>query len=65
MRCENCPQYSSEPLWNRCEITGAECFNTINNCDLVNEDGSDNGKFDEIVTFVNHLSTVAYESENE
>ena len=41
MRCEKCPQYRSEPLWNRCEITGAECFYTVDNCDLVDDDGND------------------------
>lgn len=64
MRCEKCPQYRIEPLWNRCEITDAECFYTLDDCDLVDDDGNDNGKFDEILALHNHLSSVSTESED-
>lgn len=48
MKCFNCKQYKSDSLWNHCNITGAECFPMVEDCDLVDENGNDNGRFDQI-----------------
>ena len=54
MKCLSCPHYESRGMttgdaWNRCNITGAEYFFTQDNCDLVDENVRDNGKFDELM----------------
>ena len=46
MKCENCKQYKSAPLWNKCNLTGIECFQTIDNCYLVDDEGNDTGEYD-------------------
>jgi len=41
---------STGEAWNRCGITEAEYFRTKDeNCPYVDEDGNDNGKFDELM----------------
>ena len=55
MICFCCPHYESSGMstgeaWNRCGITEAEYFRTEDeNCPYVDEDGNDNGKFDELM----------------
>ena len=51
MRCENCKQYESYGMttgdaWNHCKISGAEYYSTDFNCDLVDENGEDNGNYE-------------------
>ena len=41
---------STGEAWNRCGITEAEYFRTEDkNCPYVDENGNDNGKFDELM----------------
>ena len=55
MICFYCPHYESSGMstgeaWNRCGITEAEYFCTEDtNCPYVDENGNDNGKFDELI----------------
>lgn len=42
MKCSDCLYYYSEYMFNRCELTGAECFCKSQDCDLVNDDGTVN-----------------------
>ena len=49
MKCTRCKQYTSGLAGNRCAITGDEYFAIQFNCDLVDESGNDNGKFDELM----------------
>lgn len=44
MRCYECKYYKSGLNWNTCMLTGAEYFPPLNNCKLVNDDGSINEK---------------------
>ena len=50
MKCEYCKQYKSAPLWNKCNLTGSECFYTIDNCHLVDDEGNDTGEFDRLLS---------------
>ena len=45
MDCAHCKQYESSYMFNRCNITGDECFFKVDNCDLVDENGEDNGRW--------------------
>ena len=55
MICFCCPHYESSEMstgeaWNRCGITEAEYFRTEDKCcPYVDDDGNDNGKFDELM----------------
>ena len=55
MICFCCPHYESSGMstgeaWNRCGITEAEYFRTEDKCcPYVDENGNDNGKFDELM----------------
>lgn len=55
MICFCCPHYESSGMstgeaWNRCGITEAEYFRTEDKiCPYVDDDGNDNGKFDELM----------------
>lgn len=55
MICFLCKHYEPSGMttgeaWNRCGITGAEYFRTEDeNCSYVDENGNDNGKFDELM----------------
>lgn len=42
MNCFNCDRYFSSATFNRCAITECECFRPIDNCTLINDDGSVN-----------------------
>jgi hypothetical protein len=42
MKCNKCEYYESNPTWNRYNLTESECFHTVQDCDLVNEDGTVN-----------------------
>lgn len=42
LKCFNCPYYKSAYMYNSCDITGDEYFSQLENCDLVNNDGSIN-----------------------
>lgn len=42
MKCRNCPYYKESYLWNSCGVTGGECFRQIDDCTLVNNDGTIN-----------------------
>jgi hypothetical protein len=42
MRCRDCPFYKEGYLWNGCGITGDEYFHMQDDCDFVNNDGSQN-----------------------
>lgn len=42
MKCYECEYYRTEPTWNACSITMSECFRAIDDCALVNDDGSIN-----------------------
>mgnify|MGYP001084198434 CR=1 FL=1 len=42
MNCMNCPYYKTGYMYNACSLTEAECFNTLTNCTLVNDDGTIN-----------------------
>ena len=51
MKCDNCKQYESRGMttggaWNHCKITGAEYYLTGFECDLVDENGEDNGNYE-------------------
>lgn len=50
MKCEKCKQYATSLLWNKCYLTGAECFCTIDNCTLVDDEGNDTGEFDRLLS---------------
>ncbi|MCF2651832.1 hypothetical protein [Anaeromassilibacillus senegalensis] len=39
MKCENCKYYHTSYLFNRCGLTGDECFMPQVDCTLVDEDG--------------------------
>jgi len=48
MKCLECPNFSSAPLWNKCGITGTEYFMPVDeDCPYVDENGKDNGRFKE------------------
>ena len=38
MKCIECDFYKSGSQWNCCGLDGAECFHTILDCTLVNDD---------------------------
>ena len=40
MKCIDCPHYTGGYMFNRCGVTGDEYYKTVDNCTLVNEDGS-------------------------
>ena len=42
MKCYNCPFYEGGQTWNSCGVIGAEYFSTLDNCTLVNDDGTIN-----------------------
>lgn len=44
MECYKCHHYESQPLWNCCKLTQSECFRTLDDCDLINDDGSINNE---------------------
>lgn len=51
MKCERCKQYeetgmTTSDAWNHCKITGAEYFMIGFECDLVDENGEDNGNYE-------------------
>ena len=51
MKCNQCKQYeesgmTSGDAWNHCKITDSENFITDFDCDLVDENGEDNGNYD-------------------
>ena len=51
MKCLKCKQYEEAGMttgdaWNHCKITDAECFFTGFECNLVDENGEDNGEYE-------------------
>lgn len=51
MKCNQCKQYEEKDMtsasaWNHCKITDSEYFLTGFDCDLVDENGEDNGNYD-------------------
>ena len=42
MNCFECEQYTGGIDWNSCGVTGAENFQTIKDCNFVNDDGTIN-----------------------
>lgn len=42
MKCYMCPYYVQGMLENECKVTGDYCFHTVDDCDLVNDDGTIN-----------------------
>lgn len=42
MRCYDCEHYQTKYMWNGCDIIGGECFMPMDDCGLVNDDGSIN-----------------------
>jgi hypothetical protein len=42
MKCSKCPYYKGGYMWNGCNITGDECFRMLDDCTLVNDDGTVN-----------------------
>lgn len=42
MRCRKCPYYEEDKNVNECSITHAMYFITLDECNLVNEDGTIN-----------------------
>ncbi len=42
MNCMDCPYYKTGYMYNACALTEAECFNTLTNCTLVNDNGTIN-----------------------
>ena len=42
MKCRGCPFYASGFQWNGCKLTESECFYEVEDCTLVNDDGTVN-----------------------
>lgn len=40
VKCCDCPQYEIGYMFNHCKLTDNECFETLENCKLVNDDGT-------------------------
>lgn len=38
MKCFDCQLYESNPIWNRCNLTGFDCFYPTDNCEFMNDD---------------------------
>lgn len=42
MKCCNCPYYEFYSDFNKCDLLYCECYREVNNCKIVNDDGTIN-----------------------
>jgi len=55
MKCFNCGLYASGYLSNACSLLEMECFRALDNCAVVNDDGTINaGEFEKAFGGVNN-----------
>lgn len=60
MKCNRCKQYEEKDMtnasaWNHCKITDSEYFIIGFDCELIDENGEDNGNYDrEMQAYAEH-----------